>query len=152
MTSPYATNAKIRNFGKKYLASDKEGFPLDGQVPKKVLTIGTAGAASLPEDCPELVVLSNTAAVTNLDVNCKSPNLIGKRILFSKVAGAQQHEITFSGLTVKPLITDKNVVTLTTDVNAAVEVAFVPIDDNGAGVIMSKPIIVSLGTGHFALT
>jgi hypothetical protein len=139
MTSIYAKNAVDNPYNNKYLKVDpKTGIPENNQVPRGILEITASGA--LPENCPELVVLQGNVALA-ITVDCSSPNFIGSRVLICKT-GAGAHTITFTGLTTNPLSNDTNQITLVADNAANVDVAFIPIVDNG---IKSQPIVLNNG-------
>ena len=79
MTSQFSQDAIDRSFTEAYsLASDKEGFPLQGQVPVKTAYVTASGA--FPAQCPETVVLKGAAAITLTAANLL--NLCGRRIKF----------------------------------------------------------------------
>lgn len=93
MTSQYATDAYVPiNEEKHSLAADRDGNPLQGQVPLTVATITATG--TLPARCPDVIILSNAAAITLTMTSLA--NLVGRRITFvNDVTNTPAHIITF---------------------------------------------------------
>lgn len=92
MTSPYATDAVILDQDRPYaLKADKQGYPLQGQVPCKQVRITATGA--FPTQCPSTIILSSASAITLTATSLA--NLAGRDVLImSDGTNATAHVIT----------------------------------------------------------
>lgn len=92
MTSPYATDAVITDQDIRYsLRADKEGLPLNGQVPLSQLRITATQA--FPAHCPDTIILSSASAITLTATSLA--NLAGRDVvIMSDGTNATAHVIT----------------------------------------------------------
>lgn len=79
MSSSYATDAYIpRGERTTPLLVDRNGLPLQGQVPLSITTVTATGA--MPTRCPDVVRISSAGAVTLTAASLA--NLVGREITF----------------------------------------------------------------------
>ena len=75
MTSPYATNHKFNELGKtRYLEVNKEGQPLQGQVPLTYQVYNDGGNETIAYDGSDVFVVSSTLPAGKLTVDFSEMN------------------------------------------------------------------------------
>ena len=106
MTSPLANNfVEGDHLGRKYyLAADRNGFPLQGQVPKTLYTytgVGNVSLTSLPGEGTDTLFINSSLAAGALNIDLTDDqtynNLIGRSVrikLISTAANAVTVDIT----------------------------------------------------------
>lgn len=84
MSSSLATNAALPGLDREYyLQVDKEGFPLNKQVPLSIQTYSGAGGVSIVPDGSDVLFISGTMAgalVINLTNTANYTNMIGRKL------------------------------------------------------------------------
>jgi len=92
MTSQYATTWVNNDLETPhFLRTDREGVPLQRQVPLSIDVITATGA--VPTPCPDVVVISGAAAITLTATSLA--DLVGRQVTFcSDAQNAVQHIIT----------------------------------------------------------
>jgi len=121
MTSPYSTDAAslaTRETSTPLLAA-RDGYPVEGQVPCKSITVTATGA--VPSNCPSTVVISSGTAVTLTATSLA--NLVGRRVTFaSDGTNAIAHVIQ---LPANSLSTGRSKATFALDAECSITFAFV---------------------------
>lgn len=135
MTSNLATNAVLPGLDREYfLQGDKNGFPLNKQVPKTVQSYSGPGNASLVLDGSDFVVITGTVAGGDLTIdltdNQTFNNLIGRSITFCVApthVGAINIDITGNGRSFISSVAAEvgDVATVATTVGATFTIHFV---------------------------
>lgn len=88
MSNAKATNFVSPGLDREYsLQTDKEGFPLQGQVPRRIQTYSGAGNVSIVPDGSEFLHISGTVASGQLTINLTNTanyrNMIGRTLVIS---------------------------------------------------------------------
>lgn len=91
MSNSSATNFVTTGLDREYhLQTDKEGFPLQGQVPKRIQTYSGAGLTSIVPDGSQFLHISGTVASGQLTIDLTDDadflNMVGRTLVISCTA------------------------------------------------------------------